>query len=67
MILRTINIAAITTITIKSPTIIVIIIIIIISSSSSSSSSSYKFVCFVVFYGISTFTGYLTPNPFLCK
>ena len=21
----------------------------------------------VVFYGISTFVGYLTPNPFLCK
>ena len=25
-------------------------------------------VClFVGFYGISTFVGYLTPNPFLCK
>ena len=23
--------------------------------------------CFVGFYGISTFVGYLTPNPFLCK
>ena len=22
---------------------------------------------FVEFYGISTFVGYLTPNPFLCK
>ena len=22
---------------------------------------------FVWFYGISTFVGYLTPNPFLCK
>ena len=22
---------------------------------------------FVGFYGISTFVGYLTPNPFLCK
>ena len=22
---------------------------------------------FVMFYGISTFVGYLTPNPFLCK
>ena len=22
---------------------------------------------FVVFYGISTFVGYLTPNTFLCK
>ena len=25
------------------------------------------FVWFVWFYGISTFVGYLTPNPFLCK
>ena len=25
------------------------------------------FVWFVGFYGISTFIGYLTPNPFLCK
>ena len=26
------------------------------------------YVClFVWFYGISTFVGYLTPNPFLCK
>ena len=24
-------------------------------------------VWFVRFYGISTFVGYLTPNPFLCK
>ena len=24
-------------------------------------------VWFVGFYGISTFVGYLTPNPFLCK
>ena len=24
-------------------------------------------VLFVGFYGISTFVGYLTPNPFLCK
>ena len=24
-------------------------------------------VWFVWFYGISTFVGYLTPNPFLCK
>ena len=25
-------------------------------------------VCYLVgFYGISTFTGYLTPNPFLCN
>ena len=24
-------------------------------------------VWFVGFYGISTFIGYLTPNPFLCK
>ena len=24
-------------------------------------------VRFVGFYGISTFVGYLTPNPFLCK
>ena len=24
-------------------------------------------VCFVEFYGLSTFVGYLTPNPFLCK
>ena len=24
-------------------------------------------VWFVCFYGISTFVGYLTPNPFLCK
>ena len=24
-------------------------------------------VCFVGFYGISTFVGYLTLNPFLCK
>ena len=22
---------------------------------------------FVWFYGVSTFVGYLTPNPFLCK
>ena len=27
-----------------------------------------ELVCwFVGFYGISTFVGYLTPNPFLCK
>ena len=26
-----------------------------------------KLVWFVGFYGISTFVGYLTPNPFLCK
>ena len=24
-------------------------------------------VWFIGFYGISTFVGYLTPNPFLCK
>ena len=24
-------------------------------------------VCLVWFFGISTFVGYLTPNPFLCK
>ena len=32
-------------------------------------SISYLFglVWFVGFYGISTFVGYLTPNPFLCK
>ena len=24
-------------------------------------------VCFVGFYGISTFVGYLMPNPFICK
>ena len=28
---------------------------------------NYLFVCFVGFYGISTFIGDLTPNPFLCK
>ena len=27
----------------------------------------YVMVWFVGFYGISTFVGYLTPNPFLCK
>ena len=27
----------------------------------------YGLVWFVGFYGISTFVGYLTPNPFLCK
>ena len=27
----------------------------------------YTIVWFVWFYGISTFVGYLTPNPFLCK
>ena len=26
-----------------------------------------RLVWFVGFYGISTFVGYLTPNPFLCK
>ena len=29
-------------------------------------STMYGLVCFVWFYGISTFVGYLTPNPFLC-
>ena len=27
----------------------------------------FGLVWFVGFYGISTFVGYLTPNPFLCK
>ena len=27
----------------------------------------FWFVCLFWFYGISTFVGYLTPNPFLCK
>ena len=27
----------------------------------------FGLVWFVWFYGISTFVGYLTPNPFLCK
>ena len=27
----------------------------------------YLLVWFFWFYGISTFVGYLTPNPFLCK
>ena len=29
--------------------------------------SNIGLVWFVGFYGISTFVGYLTPNPFLCK
>ena len=29
--------------------------------------SFFGLVWFVWFYGISTFVGYLTPNPFLCK
>ena len=28
---------------------------------------SYDFVCLLGFYGISTFVGYLMPNPFLYK
>ena len=28
---------------------------------------SIGLVCFDGFYGISTFVGYLTPNPFLCE
>ena len=35
------------------------------------SKEAYGFAAYVVrlvgFYGISTFVGYLTPNPFLCK
>ena len=29
--------------------------------------NSYKYSWLAGFYGISTFDGYLTPNPFLCK
>ena len=31
------------------------------------SDGSFGLVWFVGFYGISTFVGYLMPNPFLCK
>ena len=30
-------------------------------------SFKYGLVWFVEFYGISTFVGYLMPNPFLCE
>ena len=30
-------------------------------------STTFGLVWFVGFYGISTFVGYLMPNPFLCK
>ena len=33
----------------------------------SNKNSLFWLVWFVWFYGISTFVGYLTPNPFLCK
>ena len=36
-------------------------------SSSNNCNSNMMVGWFIGFYGISTFVGYLTPNPFLCK